>query len=305
MGWRDLVELEANEILAPWLGGRDLRWGPRRWSIVGLLPPEHGWHPFFLRGRSAAFATGLVGAIGELPSQVFRRGVPIGDRFVDARFSDTRFAPTDEGSLLDTCEVIHLLEPGIERFQAVLAGRAYEGGPLIFQSLAMPDPCQGEVLQAWEDGRRSLNGVRAVTPALDLAFRLLWQQRDETERLRVLAERAEQQRQLELAGGTAVGRRAMAVVNFQAAARLALAAGSAEYLDHLPGARPHEMVVRFRTMERRFECVVDSRTLACIDAGICLREDGRTWDTELSLESLPSVVREAINTGRLHVYRHV
>jgi hypothetical protein len=67
------------------------------------------------------------------------------------------------------------------------------------------------------------------------------------------------------------------------------------------------MVVRFRAEAMRFECVVDRLALSVVDAGICLQDHrtGRRDDKLLSLESLPSVIREAIRTGRLHVYRPI
>jgi len=51
---------------------------------------------------------------------------------------------------------------------------------------------------------------------------------------------------------------------------------------------------------RRFECVIDTNSLQFMDAGICL--DGS--DRELNLASLPSAVREAIESGQLHVFRN-
>jgi hypothetical protein len=73
------------------------------------------------------------------------------------------------------------------------------------------------------------------------------------------------------------------------------------------------MIVNFRHQHQRFECVCDARTLRIIDAGICLvghndydDEDDDTirGDTFFTLESLPSVITEAINTGVLHITRH-
>jgi hypothetical protein len=55
--------------------------------------------------------------------------------------------------------------------------------------------------------------------------------------------------------------------------------------------------VRFRFAESRFDCLVDPTSLQVIDAGICL--DGA--DRMLTLDSLPSVLREALDTGQLVV----
>ncbi len=59
--------------------------------------------------------------------------------------------------------------------------------------------------------------------------------------------------------------------------------------------------MRYRLGRQRFECVIDTHSLQIVDAGICL--DGT--DQELNLSSLPSAVREAIESGQLHVFRPV
>ncbi len=58
--------------------------------------------------------------------------------------------------------------------------------------------------------------------------------------------------------------------------------------------------VGYNFMGERFTSVVDANTLQVYDAGICL--DGA--DSDLTLESLPSAIREAIETGELCITRH-
>jgi hypothetical protein len=314
MGWRDLLQSQnkIETVVAPWLGGRELRMGPRRWTIEGRLPPEHGWQSFCVRGRVAMWAHVATHPLPPLLGR--QRGIPIGDRFVvDGTFGwlgGVR-GPDDlgrvEAELLQRAEPIHLLDPGIDRFQSVIAGRPFEGGPLVYVEMAMPEDAAEGVLRAWENGERSIAGIPGVTPALDWGFRLLWMQRDVAERARAESERLDRLRELDRAGVSAVGRRQLATVDFERAARAALSTGGAELLDSQPGARPTEKVVRFRTEGRRFECVCHALTLAVIDSGICLQDHatGRRDDQLLSLESLPSVIREAMRTGRLHVYRPV
>ena len=57
--------------------------------------------------------------------------------------------------------------------------------------------------------------------------------------------------------------------------------------------------VRFRFLGETFITVVDAVTLQVHDAGVCL--DGS--DDALTLESLPSAIREAQETGRLVITR--
>ena len=65
------------------------------------------------------------------------------------------------------------------------------------------------------------------------------------------------------------------------------------------GGGQREVVYTF--LGQRFATIVDERTLQVRDAGICL--DGA--DRELTLESLPGVIREAVDTGELFITRRV
>ena len=58
--------------------------------------------------------------------------------------------------------------------------------------------------------------------------------------------------------------------------------------------------VTFSFWGERFISIVDSHTLQVYDAGICLSGEDRL----VTLESLPSVIREAIETSRLVITRH-
>jgi hypothetical protein len=78
----------------------------------------------------------------------------------------------------------------------------------------------------------------------------------------------------------------------------ALSAAGARYrsMRHL-GAGSVE--VTFEFLGQRFITIVDAGTLGVIDAGICLSGA----DREITLESLPSVIREAVDTSRLVITR--
>ncbi len=81
----------------------------------------------------------------------------------------------------------------------------------------------------------------------------------------------------------------------------------AEYLDHRRSYQPHEMIVRFRLDGRTFECTCYKDSLRIIEAGICLTNEstGYKGDDLLTLESLPGVIREAIDKGVLVIFRHM
>jgi hypothetical protein len=102
-----------------------------------------------------------------------------------------------------------------------------------------------------------------------------------------------------------VARRELARRDFEAAARAALAVTGAELLEERPGFQRGEHVVRFRFRRQRFECVCDE-ALRIVDSGICLVDHatGERGDTRFTLESLPAVIGQAMDEGRLVRFRH-
>jgi hypothetical protein len=316
MGWRDLLQTENETIILPWTGGRELRSLSRTWTIVGKLPGEHGWYTFkLLKARTAtveaaADADGLAGAT----CRRFWYGYLVGDRFATEDPSLGGVIQPTEARCLPR---VHLIDDGLDRFARVSVGEIYVDGPLIFRSQEMPLGPEQDVLHAYEDRAASVATIKGVTPALDGAFRMASWQRTEAERRRAELERlraeeeakrvAEARRQeLIRQLGDGAGRREMAKVDFEAAARAALAVGGAELLDWKRAGRRDEMTVKYRLDGRRFECVCDGE-LRIVDAGICLvdHRTGIKGDTRFTLESLPAVVREAARDGVLVVFRHV
>jgi hypothetical protein len=312
MGWRDLLEKqEGTTLVSPWTGGRSLYQGDRKWDITGDLPREHGWFSFRLAGRKASVEKESEPNSESLTQVV--RGYLVGDRLV---LSTASVSP-DPAQIASHSERVYLIEPGLERFAHVSAGRVCEGGHLVYRGQEMPLGPEESVLQAYQDQKASVVEIPEVTPALDAAFRMETWHRSEVERRRAEVEKqrleeetrrqqAERRAQLLEKLGDAVGRRQMAQTDFGEAARAALAMGGAVYLDHRKAFGRNEMVVTYRLMNRRFEATCDATTLRIIDAGICLtdhdtREKG---DGYFTLESIPSVVRQADQEGKLVVYRH-
>lgn len=309
MGWKDLLQTGDETLVAPWVGGRSLRSGDRSWTLQGRTPPAPGWHTFKLENRKARWQGATDAPMGVLKDQV--RGYLVGDRLVPDGVR------VDQSNLATSSERVHLIEPGLDRFVRVVAGRFYEEGPLIYEAPEFPLGPEDEVLEAFEDQKPNVNAVAGVPPALDMAFRLESFRREETERRRrEEQERREREEQERLAAerrqhlietlGDGTTRRAHAAENFEEAARAALAIGGAQYLSHRESAHQGEMVVRYRMLDRRLECTCDRNTLRIIDSGICLTDHatGEQGDTFFTLESLPSVVREAERDGVLVVYRH-
>lgn len=312
MGWRDLLQTEDEKLTAPWVGGRELRRDARTWKLEGQLPAEFGWFKFSLAGRRASVADAAQPDPDLLRHSV--AGYLVGDRLVP---DGARVEPEPE-KILECSERVWLIEPGLDRFVRISAGRTHEGGPLVYKAQEMPFGPENEVLQAFLDRRPSVGGISGVVPALDAAFRMECWQRAEAERRRVEAERqrreeeerrAQEARRQQLIEqlGDGRGRREMARVDLETAVRAALAIGGAELLDCRPSRQRGEVVVQFRLDRRQFECTCNAATLQIIDAGICLTDHrtGQRGDTFFTLESLPGVIREAERRHVLHVFRHV
>jgi hypothetical protein len=308
MGWRDLLQTGDETVTLPWLGGRTLYSASQRWSIEGLLPKEYGWRTFRVVNRNA-HAEGPAEAQPDLLQHTVR-GYLVGDRFV----ADDVHIDPDPKHITEFSERVFLLDDGMDRFARVRAGRINREGPLIYQGLEMPLGQEDQVLEAFLDQKASVTLIKGVSPALDAAFRMeSWQRaeaerrRVELERLRRQEERQKEERHKELVKklGDGEGRREMALHDFDAAARAALAVGGAVFLD-AKKLRHNEWAVRYRLDRQKFECVCDE-SLRIIDAGVCLtsHETGFRGDTLFTLESLPGVLAEAQRLEKLVVFRHV
>ena len=278
--------------------------------MEGPLPPEHGWHEFAVAGSKKAtwLAAADVDAFTAMPPDAERRtGYMIGDRMLPDGVAVT----LDPDRVLEQSVRVHVVEPGLPRFARGAAAR-WEDDRWIWVGQEFPLGPEADVTEAWQDRMDSVDHVPGVPPALDLAFR--WQRhlRAEAARRReqLAVERAaeEARRRFQEAVGTGEGRRELARRgNFELAAGAALEISGAELLDHRESMNEGERVVQFRFEGRRFECVVDRLTLRIVDAGICLvdYESDIRGDARFTLESLPAVIKEAIDIGALHVYRHL
>src|SRR3989344_2618303 len=312
MGWQDLLASGGDRVL-PWFGDRKVHSHDRTWTIIGRLPKEHGWYTF---QTTAARGGTLKGPAEREPAyeggHKVVRGFLVGDRFIP---DDARVDP-DPTKLIDQTEEVFCVELGLDRFQKAAVVQDREGR-LVFMRLEWPEGPETEVLAAYQDRKASVLDIKGVTPALDLAFRWISYQRAaaearaaELERLRkeedAKAAEAERVGRLMKQTGTAEGRRALAVQDFEAAARAALRVSGAELLDVIATHRKDEVRVQYRFRARRLECGVNKKTLGVVDAGVCLADHrGIKGDTWFTLESLPGVIGEAMGRHKLVVWRHV
>lgn len=316
MGWKDLLAAPNETWILPWTGGKQVHSVDRTWDLRGKLPPEHGWYSFEAAGGRQVRLQNRepTPAPPDFPGASKRalRGYLVGDRFI----ANAAKVVPDPEKLLDQTEPVFCVEPGLERFTRAVVLRDRENR-LLYLNQEWPLGPEEEVLMAYQDRKDSVDHVSGVTPALDLAFRWISYQRIQAEKRSIEAEKLRKLEELRMAAeerlreamknaGTGAGRRALAVHDFNAAARAALALSGAELLDVRDSYNKNEKVVQYRFKHRRLECVVDKLTLRIIDAGVCLDDHrGTKGDTFFTLESLPPVIGEALDGGRLVVWRHV
>ncbi|MEQ1570406.1 MAG: hypothetical protein ABMA64_32525 [Myxococcota bacterium] len=305
MSWRDLLSVQAT-ITVPWTGSRTVVHAGRTYQVHGALPPEHGFHTFTVGGGRRATWSGPspLTADAYFDDAAERvTGYLLGDRIAP----DGAAVAPDLARLVVGTERVHLVEPGLDRYARIVAARA-EDGRLVWLAQDFPLGPEDEVREAFLAGRPSVDHVRGVTPALDLAFRLESWMRDEAARRRA---ELEARRAAEVAAelrhqrtAAAATRRRVARDDFDAAATEALAVTGAELISTREGYERGEHVVRFRFVGRSFECVCDGE-LRIVDAGICLVDHftGERGDTRFTLESLPAVIREADRDGKLVQFR--
>lgn len=286
----------TTEVL-PYLGGPSVDARDRRLRVTDRVP--EGWWAFRIEGRIAT--PGDPASMPDVTDLPALRG------------------HTTDGYLLHAggrAEVLHLAEGGdIGRF-APTSGRRWPSGDLLFEAVGYETGAEEEVRDAF-DQRRGIDDVRGVPSTLRAAFAVATAIRagtdaeipvtpvevipwigavasggdaataDVLEHLRV--------ERLRSPSGLAAGRApAPAARDDEERIDDALrAVGAAVHEVHRLG--PDVLRVRYRFDGDRWTCVVRADTLQVIDAGICL--DGE--DAQLTIESLPSVIREARGIGQL------
>jgi hypothetical protein len=308
---------KQEELVLPWFGGQRVVAEGRRLRLTAL-PAAPGWYRFRVQGRKATLVAPAEAPDLEALPRV--RGHVLGpDRLVTegALVEPFPFPPEDEPEVF-----------------APVSARRWHSGHLLFEHPDFEDEAEEQVRQAWETGA-GLEGVKGVAATLRAAYgiRLAESAAERLEvplvpleiraRLGAIADggrataeaevrRLDARRQAEiqrLAGRTAtlpspISGQARRLPRgedaFEARAEQALHNAGAELIrSRRSGGGQREVVYRF--MGQRFVTIVHEASLQVIDAGICL--DGA--DQEVTLESLPGVIREAVDTGVLYVTRRV
>lgn len=305
MDYRKFLGKVESEVL-PYFGGASVDAASRRLRVS--TPPAPGWWRFDVQGRTAtarepAEPQGLDG----LP---LVRGHLWGTRLVR------------EGAVAEPVQLLPEEEP--PRFSP-LRVRRWHDGTLVFEGLDFEGEAEGTVRLMLEEGR-TLAEVKAVPASLRAAFGYaVLEAASRALGIRFSAPEVRGQVLAVAEGGRAVAEawlRALAAereVHVRAVeARLraqprplerqAQGMARVERVLEAAGARllatrrlgNERLEVTFGFMGERFISLVEADSLRVVDAGICLAGA----DREVTLESLPSVIREAIEDDVLVITRH-
>ena len=289
----------ATQAVLPYLGGPFVEAGDRRLRIEGDAEP--GYWTFEIAGRVArplerAAQPDLTG----LPAV---RGHFVGEYLMQAG------GRSDRVSLLGEEQPVTF---------APATGRRWPSGPLLFDQLDFETGAEDEARRRFDD-RRSLSGAKSVPSSLRAAFGYAVLRRAGQERgvpvapaearrdAGVIAEQgdaaasnvldrlvAERERDaLRQRIRSSPGRVAPASVAEERAEAALRATGAALLASRQLGNGLLE--VRYLLDGERFVSVVDAGSLQVVDAGICLAGEDRL----VTLDILPLVIREAVETGRL------
>ncbi len=317
---------KVESVVLPYLGGDTVDSASRRLRVT--TPVAQGWWRFEVKGRDATprepadperlealprvrghvWGSRLVreGAVAErlelMPEEEPPRLAPVSARrWHDGSllFECVEFETEAEAAARRALEEGHPLT-GIRSVGAPLrAAFGYALLDVVSRELGIrfvPAEVRGHILAVAEGGR---------APAEECLRHLRHERELQAARARVARQGAASTALLTEAGQrTAVQTarssrtRGQRVDAEQRAAEALLNAGARPLdLRRLSGS---ELEVTYAFMGERFISVVTSDSLQVLDAGICLAGA----DRELTLESLPSVIREAIETGVLVVTRY-
>jgi hypothetical protein len=311
MDYRKFLSRSTAEVL-PWLGGASVEAEDRRLRVEEQ-PAAVGWWRFEIEGRRArAIERAEPPDLGALP---VARGHIAGTWLFGAggAFDRVHLVPADEPPVLSPT-----------------VARRWHGGELLFEALDFEGDGEEQARRALENGT-SLASVKGIQPSLRAAFgwalvaaaaarrAIPLSPHEVHQRLRDLAESGDAEpcvAAIAAARRTESIRRAREALAADVRVRVAAAAArpdrrssrerAADALDSagatLLGSRrtgQGMLEVTYRFLGERFVTVIEADTLRIVDAGICLQGH----DPALTLESLPSAIREAIGAGILHITR--
>jgi len=310
---------KTSSVVLPYFGGAFVRDVSRRLRVAVEQPP--GWYRFEISGRVAT---------------PVERADPIDtSRLLSARGHFTRGWLFSGGRELARVELVPEEEPPV---LSPVTARRWHSGELVFECVELESEAEDLARRALESAT-GIADVKGVAASLRAAFGFALVARIASERDVRVSPREVMGSALALSMG---GREAVepwldALEERRRLERVRLEAWAlAEQLDiptstrtawsrpspdddRTPAARAARALesagaellgsrslgqgmleVTYRFLGERFISVVDERTLQVFDAGICLSGA----DRQVTLESLPSVIREGYDTDQLNITRY-
>ncbi len=285
-----------------------------------MEPGEPGWFTFEIEGRNAKRVGPADPALEGLPKL---RGVLVGDLLFCGTPERVMLMPADEPAMFASC-TCHKWHDGTIVFGELdFEGEVEEATRTAFAEHRTIEWVKGASSQlraafGWAmvvRASREKNipcSVREAWPRLgeiadegDAAAFALLEHLEEMRhgpRIVVAGERIRLRRVIER-GAAAHGEATVANGPERAEAALHAAGAHVHSIRRLDGGRHLE--VRFFFYGEHFIAMAEALTLNVIDAGICLVDhgDGHRGDEDLTLDSLPSAIREAIDLGVLVITR--
>lgn len=324
----------SSQLVAPWLGGATISTADRALRVA-TRPAAPGWYRFEVTGREARLLG--VAEPAELSALPRVRGHVWAGRLISegARVAPLCLLPEDElpvlapvsarrwhdGSLLfEQLEFESDAEGPAREALAKGTGLEVKGAPATLRAawaLALADRVSRQLTLpgAAAELRPHLGAIaERGAQGAEAALRALQREREQAQReldaLRARLERedleaalvqARQARLQELEARRLALGAAPGGPDGDALLSLAMAQAGAQ-LEHVRRLADHRLEVVFAFMGERFIAVADASTWQVYDSGICLGHPPR--DELITLESLPSVIREAIDTDQLVILRY-
>ncbi len=303
------------EEVYPYFGGPFVETGQRRLRIAGKAEP--GYWRFEVIGRSARPL-----AVTEAPDL---DGLPVVRGYAVAAYLVSIGGAAERLGLAPADEPLP--------FTPIVA-RRWPTGELLFDAWDFESGVEDEVRRAYDD-QSTLASVKGASAALRAAFGYAVLLRTARE-VGIPARPAEARHHLAALAdeGEPAARRILGLLDAEREAERAAAAAIPDWMrardeamarrasglsdraaqqaadrvaDALHAARAalrglrwladRHIEVRYDLEGERFVSIVEARSLQVVDAGICLSGS----DRELTLESLPAVIREAMRTGQLNI----
>jgi hypothetical protein len=321
--WRKFLG-KKERVVAAWLGGARVRLRDREVRLAER-PAAYGFWAFEVEGRNAK----LVSSSGERADPDFTglpkvRGVLVGDVLFASGAPPERveLLPDDEPAMFASCTC-----------------HRWHDGSLLFGELDFEGEAE-ELARAALAERRGFEWEKGIPANLRAAFAWAIVKRVARERdiacsareawpfasdiaeggdgvANMILDKLEELRhgrRIVVAGGAAIrlgavlerAQRGVATLeNAEERAYEAIAAAGGRVSSVRQLQRGQLLEVDFQFRGERFITLVHALTLQVADAGICLVDhgDGHAGDAELTLESLPSAIKEAMDAGLLVITR--